>query len=93
MSTKIQNKEFRTPENAVLYSVSEVAALLHVNAGYVHRLRRAGLIPFFRLGSYKCRRGALEDFLVRCDGQNIDEMLRQIEVQATEGEALPGVSL
>lgn len=90
---EMQKKELRAPENAVLYSVSEVAALLHVNTGYVHRLRRAGLIPFFRLGSYKCRRGALEEFLIRCDGQDVDEMLRGIEAQTAAGAALQSVSL
>ena len=37
----------------ILYTVKEVAALLKTNVDYVHKLRKAGLLPFLKLGQYK----------------------------------------
>ena len=36
----------------VLYTVPEVAKLLKTNVAFVHRLRKAGLIRFMKLGTY-----------------------------------------
>lgn len=63
----------------IVYTASEVAAILHVNVGYVHRLRRTGLIPFLKLGSYKCRKAALDTFLERYEGMDVDEELKRLE--------------
>lgn len=59
----------------VLFTVSEVAKLLKVNVDSVHRLRKAGLLPFMKLGSYKLRKQALLDFLERYEGKNVDELI------------------
>ena len=59
----------------VLFTVSEVAKLLKVNVDSVHRLRKAGLLPFMKLGSYKLRKQALLDFLEKYEGKNIDEII------------------
>lgn len=56
----------------VLFTVSEVAKLLKVNVDSVHKLRKAGLLPFMKLGSYKLRKQALLDFLEKYEGKEID---------------------
>ena len=43
----------------ILYTASEVAELINCNVGYVHRLRKAGLIRFMKLGQYKVRKQEL----------------------------------
>ena len=57
----------------MLYTVSEVAQILKCNVGYVHSLRKAGLLPFMKLGSYKCRKVALEKFLENCEGKDLTD--------------------
>lgn len=55
----------------VLYTVKEVSALLKTNVDYVHKLRKAGLLPFLKLGSYKCRKQALDEFLAKYEGYDL----------------------
>ena len=68
----IQNNDYQknmegvgrtTPD--VLYTVKEVAELLKTNIDYVHKLRKAGILPFIKLGQYKVRKQSLELFLER----------------------------
>ncbi len=56
-----------------LLTVSEVAKILKTNKDYVHKLRNAGLLPFLKLGSYKCRPEALDEFLKRYEGMDLTD--------------------
>lgn len=55
----------------ILYTVPEVAKLLKTNADYVHKLRKTGLLPFIKLGQYKCRKESLEKFLAENEGKDL----------------------
>jgi len=55
----------------VLYTVKEVAELLKTNVDYVHKLRKSGILPFLKLGQYKVRKEALQDFLKRYEGKDL----------------------
>lgn len=55
----------------ILYTVKEVAVLLKTNVDYVHKLRKAGLLPFLKLGQYKVRKEALIEFLSRYEGKDL----------------------
>lgn len=55
----------------MLYTVSEVSKILKCNVSFVHQLRKAGLLPFLKLGSYKCRKEALEKFLADNEGKDL----------------------
>ncbi len=79
-------KKLDDPRAVLVYSVAEVASLLHLSKAYVHRLRRAGLLPFFNLGSYKIRKQALEKFLEDCDGKDMDAILLDAERKMRIGE-------
>lgn len=57
----------------ILYTVKEVAALLKTNVDYVHKLRKAGLLPFLKLGQYKVRKESLADFLSRYEGKDLTD--------------------
>lgn len=57
----------------MLYTVSEVAKLLKTNPDYIHRLRKAGVLPFLKLGSYKVRKEALENFLKEYEGMDLTD--------------------
>lgn len=57
----------------MLYTIKEVSEILKTNVTYVHRLRKAGLLPCIKLGAYKVRKEALEDFLRKYEGQDLSE--------------------
>lgn len=57
----------------VIYTVKEVAALLKTNVDYVHKLRKAELLPFIKLGSYKVRKEALDEFLAKYEGKDLTD--------------------
>ena len=57
----------------VVYTVKEVACLLKTNIDYVHSLRKAGLLPFLKLGQYKVRREALLNFLCKYEGYDLTD--------------------
>lgn len=57
----------------MLYTVKEVAAILKTNIAYVHRLRKAGLLPFIKLGQYKVRKEALDEFLSKYQGYDLTD--------------------
>ena len=64
----------KAAESAVtIYTAKEVAALLKTNVDYVHRLRKAGLLPFLKLGQYKVRKQALERFLTEYEGKDLTD--------------------
>lgn len=52
----------------MLYTVKQVAEILQTNTDYVHKLRKAGILKFMKLGSLKCRKETLETFLKKYDG-------------------------
>ncbi len=60
-------------DNQVLFTVKEVAILLKTNIDYVHKLRKAKLLPFLKLGQYKVRKDDLIDFLERYRGMDITD--------------------
>ncbi len=57
----------------MLYTVSEVAKILKCNQNTVHKLRKSGLLPFLKLGLFKCRKEALEEFLRKHEGYDVTD--------------------
>lgn len=55
----------------MVYTVSEVAAILKTNVDYVYKLQKTGKLKFLKLGSWKCRRSTLEAFLEEYDGRDV----------------------
>lgn len=56
---------------AILYTVSEVAKLLHTNKSYVYDLIKANKLPALKLGSKKVRAEALDMFLREYEGMDL----------------------
>lgn len=57
----------------MLYTMKEVSEILKTNVTYVHRLRKAGLLPCIKLGTYKVRKEALEAFLKKYEGYDLTD--------------------
>lgn len=64
----------------VLYTVKEVSELLKTNENYVHKLRKAGLLPFLKLGQYKVRKQSLELFLEKYEGKDVTDPFNVKEI-------------
>lgn len=69
-----------------LLTVKQVAQVLKTNTAYVYRLRDSGLLRFMKLGTLKCRRGVLDEFIRRMDGMDATDPLH-IKPLDTEGAA------
>lgn len=67
----------------ILYTVQEVAKLLKCNVNYVHELRKARLLPFLKLGCYKCRREALVKFLKDYEGKDLTDPYKIRDLEET----------
>jgi excisionase family DNA binding protein len=72
--------------NQMLYTVPEVAEILKCNQTRVHNLRKAGLIPFMKLGQYKCRREALEEFLRKAEGYDVSDPFNIVPLEVNADE-------
>ncbi len=59
--------------NCILYTVKEVATILKTNVDYVHKLRKAELLPFLKLGQFKVRHEALTAFLEKYEGRDLTD--------------------
>lgn len=57
----------------MLYTVKEVSEILKTNVSYVHELRKSGLLPFIKLGTYKVRKETLEEFLARYENYDLTD--------------------
>lgn len=57
----------------MLYTVKEVSEILKINVTYVHKLRKAGLLPFMKLGTYKVREETLKEFLEKYENYDLTD--------------------
>ena len=57
-----------------LLTVKEVSTVLKVNVHKVYNLINSGVLPALKLGSLKIRRQALNEFLAKYEGKNLDDL-------------------
>lgn len=72
-----------------LLTVQDVAKILRTNVTYVYKLQKAGLLRFIKVGSLKCRKATLEEFLKKYDGCDISDPF-SVKETITEGGAADG---
>ena len=53
--------------------MKEVSEILKTNVTYVHKLRKAGLLPCLKLGTYKVRAEALNEFLEKYENYDLTD--------------------
>lgn len=56
-----------------LLTVKQVSEILHTNTDYVYKLLRSGILPFLKIGGYKCRVSTLNKFLADYEGKDITD--------------------
>jgi hypothetical protein len=69
-----------------LLTVKEVSQILKTNVDYVHSLRKSGLLPFIKIGCYKCRKETLMDFLKDMEGMDISDPYHVKELNGYEAK-------
>lgn len=57
----------------ILYNVKEVSKILKTNTDYVYILIKSKLLPVLKIGSYKIRAEALEEFLTKYEGYDLTD--------------------
>lgn len=75
----IDKKEFpqksKNIENErLIYTVQEVATLLHSSPNYIYLLIEKGFLPALKLGSIKILKTSLEKFLIDNEGQDLSDI-------------------
>ncbi len=58
----------------LIYTVQEVAKILHSSPNYIYLLIENGYLPAIKLGSIKILKSTLEKFLVENEGRDLSDM-------------------
>lgn len=72
--------------DTVVYTVKEVAKLLHSSPNYIYDLINKGYLPAIKLGSVKVLKPSLESFLIQNEGKDLSDIdniksLSNLEIQ------------
>ncbi len=74
-TTSILRQKNKTMENErIIYTVPEVAKLLHSSPNYIYLLIEKGLLPAIKLGSLKILKSSLEKFLIENEGKDLSNL-------------------
>lgn len=60
--------------DTVVYTVKEVAKLLHSSPNYIYDLINKGYLPALKLGSVKVLKTSLEKFLIENNGKDLSDI-------------------
>lgn len=70
-------------EERLIYTVQEVASILHSSPNYIYDLIRKGYLPAIKLGSLKVLKTTLERFLIQNEGKDLSDLnnIRKVVIQ------------
>ena len=70
-------------EERLIYTVQEVASILHSSPNYIYELIRKGYLPAIKLGSLKVLKTTLERFLIQNEGNDLSDLnnIRKVVIQ------------
>ncbi|MBR5662139.1 MAG: helix-turn-helix domain-containing protein [Bacilli bacterium] len=74
-------------EERLIYTVQEVASILHSSPNYIYELIRKGYLPAIKLGSLKVLKTTLERFLIQNEGKDLSDLnnIRKVVIQVEVG--------
>lgn len=58
----------------MIYTVKEVAKLLHCSPNYIYELIEKGYLPAIKLGSIKILKNSLDKFLIENQGNDLSDV-------------------
>lgn len=70
----LQQKNKNIENERIIYTVQEVASLLHSSPNYIYILIEKGLLPALKLGSIKILKSSLERFLNDNEGKDLSDI-------------------
>lgn len=70
----------------MIYTVKEVAKLLHCSPNYVYSLIEKGYLPAIKLGSIKVLRSSIEKFLNDNIGKDFSDLDNILTIQSLKDE-------
>ena len=73
----------------MVYTVKEVAKMLHSSPNYIYELINKGYLPAIKLGSVKILKSSLEKFMIQNEGKDLSDTnriksLTNIELEEVE---------
>lgn len=70
-------------DERLIYTVQEVASILHSSPNYIYELIRKGYLPAIKLGSLKILKSTLERFLIQNEGKDLSDLnnIRKVVIQ------------
>lgn len=71
----------------ILYTVPQVAELIHTNQNYVGALINSGILPYLKMGHRKIRKSALDNFLEKWEGWDLTDPYNPVKVGEQNDQA------
>lgn len=65
----------------MIYTVKEVAKLLHTSPNYIYKLVESGYLPAIKLGSIKILKTSLEKFLQDYEGEDLSNLMKTVHIK------------
>lgn len=74
--------------NCLIYTVQEVASILHSSPNYIYALISKGYLPAIKLGSLKVLKPTLEKFLMLNEGNDLSDLdnIRKIVIETKDND-------
>lgn len=72
----------------IIYTVKEIAKILHTSPNYVYKLIDKGYLPAIRLGSIKVLKSSLDKFLEENEGNDLSDVneIKKLDVSKEASE-------
>ena len=70
----------------MIYTVKEVAKILHTSPNYIYTLIDKGNLPAIKLGSIKILKSSLETFLIENQGSDLSDLENVKKIEFLGGE-------
>lgn len=70
----------------LVYTVQEVARILHSSPNYIYTLIDKGYLPALKLGSIKILKSTLEKFLIENEGNDLSDISNIKKLETNNGD-------
>ena len=76
-------KNLNIENERLIYTVKEVATLLHSSPNYIYQLIEKGFLPALKLGSVKILKSSLQNFLIDNEGFDLSDInnVKKLSIQ------------
>ena len=74
----------------LIYTVQEVAKMLHSSPNYIYSLIDKGFLPAIKLGSIKILKSTLEKFLIENEGNDLSDInnIKKININISDKDSI-----